>query len=519
MLVRGTVRLLPLISLALVIFFAIARYKRAALLKSWSFEHGQWAKEVVVPMKISTEENPSPAPSQIWNQNPTGSNEDGHIDLNKITLPLPEQDSGLSTISNTHNEIFSLSTSSGRYFPISFGEYETLNPNIIPHPSSDSKWIIVAQQKTQDDVPAYSRISVQLVCDALFRPSDDGHEYNNHDNNYFINAGGKTGNEKSLTCVTTPNILPIAATNSGNRCQGRWAPLSLNVGPHDARLFYGPQIPYVIYGSNSRYTCFGQWIHDFRMLFDWTSLKEGVTGIDESDDVFRTPTELYRPAPYGEVEKNWFIFWDTNGDAYVHYDVWPQRSFAKIESQKKSHLLGDKFPDSSIVGPDLAILSSTADASCMNRYMPEIQDFSNEFIHQATNSLSITLCKRSELNCLPSDFNTFIFTIFQKKVHVRGARSSYEPYAMLFRRTAPFELHGISTKPFWIHGRKTLQQEAAVREMMYVTSMSWMNHGQKYHGYSDDTLFLAFGIDDSRTAGIDVQAGDLLKDMGICLNS
>lgn len=516
-------RLLPLISLFVVILFAITRYKRHALLKSWSFEYGQWAK-LMVPLKISTEvstqESPLLRPFQISNQNPANSNEDDHIDLTKITLSLPEQDSGVSTISNTHNEIFSLSTASGQYFPIIFGEHKTLNPNIIPHPSSDRKWIIVAQQKTQHDVPAYSRISSQLVCDAVFHPSDDDYDYNNHDNTRSINAGSNNNNIKSLACVRTPTVLPIAATSSGNRCQGRWEALSLNVGPHDARLFFGPEVPYVIYGSNSRYTCFGQWIHDFRVLFDWSpSLKEEVAGVGDSDDSFRTPTELYRPAPYGQVEKNWFVFWDSNGDAYVHYDIWPQRSFAKIENQNKLFLPGEELTGSSTVGPDLAILSTAADASCMKKYMPEIRDFDNEFIHQATNSLSITLCKRSELNCQSSDSNTFILTIFQKKVHVGVTGSSYEPYAMLFRRTAPFELHGISAKPFWIHGRKMTQQQAGVREMMYVTSMSWMKHSQKYHGYSDDTLFLAFGIDDSRTAGIDIRAGDLLKDMGICLNS
>lgn len=524
MLIRGVARLLPLISLALVVFFATARYKRHALLKSWTFRYGQWVKHGVIPLKFSTDQSPSPESVYPWDHHTTGKTEDFNIDLGRITLAppsqrLPEQYQDVSTIVNTHNEIFSLSTSSGRYFPILFGDHKTLNPNIIPHPSSDSKWIIVAQQMTQDDVPAYSRISIQLVCDAVFRPSDDNDDDGSLDHNYFTNSGGNNGNEKSLQCVTSPATLPIATTNSGTRCQGRWEPLSLNLGPHDARLFYGPENPYVIYGSNSQYTCFGQWIHDFRMLFDWgpSPNNEGV-GADGSDDhLFRTPTELYRPAPYGEVEKNWFIFWDMNGDAYVHYDVWPQRSFAKIESQTRNHLPGEEPTDNSNIGPDLAILSSTADSICMNKYMPEIQDPGNEFIHQATNSLSITLCKRSEPNCQPSDFNTFIFTIFQKKVHVGAAGSSYEPYVMLFRRTAPFELHGISTKPFWIHGRKPPQQEAGVREMMYVTSMSWMNHGQKYHGYSDDALFIAFGIDDSRTAGIDVRAADLLKDMGICM--
>ena len=78
-------------------------------------------------------------------------------------------------------------------------------------------------------------------------------------------------------------------------------------------------------------------MHDFRMLFDWdhTTPSKGIlaTGTDLSADIFRTPTELYRWAPYGQVEENWFIFWDRDGNAYVHYDMWPKRSFARIESK------------------------------------------------------------------------------------------------------------------------------------------------------------------------------------------
>jgi len=46
--------------------------------------------------------------------------------------------------------------------------------------------------------------------------------------------------------------------------------------------------------------------------------------------------------------------------------------------------------------------------------------------------------------------------------------------------------------------------------------MSWKGKEQKYHGYLDDALFLAFGIEDSRSGGIDVTAGELLKGMGLC---
>ena len=52
-----------------------------------------------------------------------------------------------------------------------------------------------------------------------------------------------------------------------------------------------------------------------------------------------------------------------------------------------------------------------------------------------------------------------------------------------------------------------------------MTSLSWNTHGQKYHGYSDDVLFIAFGIEDSKTAAIDIVAGELLMDLGLCSTS
>ena len=38
----------------------------------------------------------------------------------------------------------------------------------------------------------------------------------------------------------------------------------------------------------------------------------------------------------------------------------------------------------------------------------------------------------------------------------------------------------------------------------------------KYHGYLDDVLYIAFGIEDERTGGIDVRARDLLGNLGLC---
>ena len=382
-------------------------------------------------------------------------------------------------IEETHSEVFSVSTADKKYFLVDFGEQEAMNPNIIPHPVLNDTWIIVAQrQKSSIDGSVWF---AELVCDAVFR---DG----------------------VLGCVEAPLILPIAAT-FGDKCVDDLAYFSLNIGPHDARVFYGPRTPYAIYGSNSAFTCFGQWMVDFRILVDWSFE-------DAAEQKFRRATELQRPDPYRAVEKNWFIFWDKDEQIYVHYDIAPKRSFAKLQYDGS-------------VGQDLALQVAASDEKCLAKYMPKIAP-GLESIHQATNSLSITLCERSDLSCKADDSNTFILIIFQHKSFY-SFHSVYEPYVMLFRQTEPFEIYGISSSPIWIHGREKPGQGERLEplgteasrpsnqaEMFYVTSLAWKRHGQRYHGYVDDVIFIAFGIEDSRTAGIDIKAGDLLVDIRLC---
>ena len=153
-----------------------------------------------------------------------------------------------------------------------------------------------------------------------------------------------------------------------------------------------------------------------------------------------------------------------------------------------------------------------------------------ESLHQATNSLSLTLCRRADPGCMPTDDNTYIIQIFQHKLF-HQLHSVYEPYVMLFQQSAPFAVHAISQKPIWIHGRGKLSQKSNSNkfagfdslpdqtEMFYVTSMSWKTHGQRYHGYVDDVLFLGFGIEDSRTGAIDILASDLLQDLALCADA
>ena len=238
---------------------------------------------------------------------------------------------------------------------------------------------------------------------------------------------------------------------------------------------------------------------DFRLMMDW-----GLELFDREQ--FRLPTEIQRPKPYGIVEKNFFVFWDKDEELYGHYDIAPRRAFAKLSNDGS-------------VGPDLAPKTAVSDEKCMAKYFPKL-DPETESIHQATNSLSITLCKRSDPACKPDDSNTFIMTIFQHKKWYNW-HGVYEPYVMLFQQAAPFAVHGISTKPIWISGRGKPHEWVGANvggkdqtQMFYVTSISWKKHGQKYHGYIDDVMFVLFGIEDADTGGIDVTAGDLVKEIG-----
>lgn len=387
-----------------------------------------------------------------------------------------------------HTELQSLTTQDRKFFRIRFGSEAAINPNIIPHPRREATWIIVAQRAGVDNA-GIVQPSVELACDAQFL-----------DDNTLACIDA---DERGLTEPVPLPIEPTTAVGDPSKCPHDLAFFTLNVGPHDARVFYGPRSPFVIYGSNSRFTCFGQWIQDLRGLvadggLDSTDVGAAPPASEPFTD--RAGTELQRPPPYGVVEKNWFLFWDAEGQPYVHFDITPSRSFARLN--------GDGS-----VGKNLALNSAKKDNRCLARYLPRLDGATLESVHQATNSLSVTLCRRADPSCTPDSENTFVFIIFQHKTYYEF-HAAYHPYVMLFKQSAPFEVWAVSTRPMWISGRTLLP--SGDTEMFYITSMSWREHGQTYHGYADDVLFLAFGIEDRDTAGIDVLAGDLLANLGLC---
>lgn len=393
-----------------------------------------------------------------------------------------------------HTEVFSVSTRDRKFFRIKFGIEDAINPSIIPHPRADNLWLIVAQRRGNEEAGVLEP-SIELLCDAMF--IDD-----------------------SLTCIGEdgrgfgePTHLPVSPTiGDATKCTGDRSFYSLKIGPHDAKVFYGPRNPYILYGSNSDFTCFSQWIQDLRgLVVGWDKMEGGVSksslssstsGLAISKDIFtsKNGTELQRPPPYMEVETNWFLFWDMFGKPYVHYSLTPHRSFARLH-------------DDGAVGKELASKSAKQDQQCLRQYLPIILDQKVETIYQATNSLAITLCRRSDTSCTPDEDNTFLFAVFHHKTSF-DSHITYHPYAVVFRQRAPFEIWGVGSRPVWISGRATFPNGDT--ESLAATSINWKGKGQRYHGYVDDILFLTFSIEGLKSGGIDVLAGDLLTNLGLC---
>lgn len=465
MLARALPRLLTVILPLIVLFYLLSRTSN---------------------VEVTTDSSDSTPPSSRWkwiqSSNNATDKPKAFTSTGQVIPPshlVTVDDHGEIAIDHSaYTVLVSNSTHDGKYFHIKYGKFDAYNPNIVAHPTRHDAWIVVAQQEQSRE--QYHTIT-QLVCAARFVGED-------------------------LTCVAEPTKLDI--DNTEGHCTGDLEYFNYGLGPRDARAFQGPDAPYILYGSQATYTCLGVWMQDLRLL-----VKDYKTQSVLAKS-FRQGTEVQRPPPVHGLEKNFFIFWDMHGEMYVHYDIYPQRTFAKLNMDGS-------------VGPDLAPLAAKKDAISLSKFMPKLPP-EHAAIHQASNTISITMCKRADPTCKPTEKNTFIMTIFQYKSFF-DFHGVYEPYVMLFQQHLPFAIHAISAKPFWITGRAPFSKATGSitwlerndlpenhSEMIYVTSISWKTHGQRYHGYLDDIMFVGFGIEDTRPAAIDIVAEDLLKDLNYC---
>lgn len=407
----------------------------------------------------------------------------------------------------SHRVLFSASTRDREFMRVYLGDVSGFNINIIPHPTTADLWVLVAQGE-QQFTPMDLEQRFALMEQGLNPPA----EWPKPSEQIVCTAGIQND---FVICAEPATTVPFAGPQLEGVCLDELSWLYLVFGQRDARVFMGPDIPYMMYGAKAKSICFGQWLQDARsVLFQFKSHRR----ITKDKSSFHSPLEVTRASGARGVEKNYFLFWDGANVAYVHYTLWPKRAFSRLQ-------------DDGAGSSDLAKLSEYHDQICMAKFMPPVkkEPQDSEDIHQATNSLAITMCKRSDQFCRPDDSNTFIMHLFHHKTYLQG-HAMYEPYVVLFQRYAPFAIHAIGQRPYWIHGRGNFTETTEsllfkdpdrVRpvghtEMFYITSMNWKSHLQKYHGYIDDVLFISFGIEDVKSGIIDVVAGDLFDDLAYC---
>lgn len=269
-------------------------------------------------------------------------------------------------------------------------------------------------------------------------------------------------------------------------------------------------------------------------------------------------TELTRnPAETrSQIEKNWLLFFPTSGESYLHYDLsdpynGPRgRTFAK--------LLGAGLTTTNLTDP--------LEIPCLHEAGADKEPDSIKrggTWHQATNSLRLILCERSDLSCKASSKNTVFFAVIHRKFpNYLSLPLRYERYFMVWSGVPPFTVLGVSKYPIlmanetasgWTASENWSDDDANAEIVervkhragtsgngrnstvgepfggkdswayfTYTVSISYAWGREKdvaedkNVGYMDDEVVLGIGIDDAGQGFARVRAGDLIQCLRAC---
>lgn len=241
------------------------------------------------------------------------------------------------------------------------------------------------------------------------------------------------------------------------------------------------------------------------------------------------------------------LFYPESGESFVHYDIsnpkYPSkgRAFAKV--------VGD--------GLTTANLTDPLELPCIpNLPSEETDDVKRGGTwHQASNSLRLVLCNRSDKRCKPSELNSVFFAVVHRK-HPNFLKLPlrYERYFIVWAATAPYTMLGISQHPIlmanetasgWLmyqnwdddpmnaavvaqhrikYGTNSTDPHGGKEYWAYFTytvSIAWA-WGRKVEvdemnmGYLDDEVVLAIGIEDKGQGLARVKAADLIQCLRAC---
>lgn len=243
------------------------------------------------------------------------------------------------------------------------------------------------------------------------------------------------------------------------------------------------------------------------------------------------------------------VFYPESGESFIHYDIsnplHPEkgRTFAKV--------LG--------AGLTTVNLTDHLELPCIPNIEPDEPDLvkRNGSWHQATNSLRLVLCQRTDQSCKPTADNTVFFAVVHRK-HPNFLKLPlrYERYFIVWAASAPYHMLGISRHPVlmanetasgwfmdenWddnVANAKAVADHKALSGInstdphggkgywayfTYTVSISWawgrgggVEMEDMNAGYLDDEVLLSIGVDDKGQVLARVAAADLLQCLRPC---
>jgi len=225
------------------------------------------------------------------------------------------------------------------------------------------------------------------------------------------------------------------------------------------------------------------------------------------------------------------MFFSTSVSTYVHYDIGPStRSFAK--------LLGGGLSTPNLTDP--------LEQPCLREgaLKNKDEDLGGSW-HQATNSLRLILCERSDGSCRSRPENTVFWSlIHHKHKNVYHLPLRYERYFVIWSSTPPFNMLAMSSHPILLANEtaggwdpaENWDDDAENEEMIenfgsgkenfavftYTVSIaySWGRFDDqpqnKYTGFLDDEVIIGIGVDDEAQNYARIPVSELLQCMHVC---
>ncbi|KAK9383402.1 uncharacterized protein V2V93DRAFT_361783 [Kockiozyma suomiensis] len=306
-----------------------------------------------------------------------------------------------------------------------------------------------------------------LVVTNILR-TDNGHT-KHHMSYCDMNWTKSRGVERQiLSCSNEPATFAYADfTPPEGACTGENALLKDDVGAMDPRLFFSPRgEPLMIVGAAGHSNCWSQYLIDLRVYIPALGEKMNISHLPIR---FDKPLELPRDDD-ASIHKNWFLFYDENNIPYVHRSF-SNRSLAPVENLLSGVSSDDEYSN---------LLQNRETPSCIQElkktYSSSLEKV-HDSIHQATNSLRVTLC---DFPCIPTIHNTVNIEIFHVK-YLNNLEIFYRRYVVLMNITAPFEVIGRTNNIIYVGVDE--------KSLIYTVSMSWDPQSRSKHGKWNDHVY------------------------------